>query len=164
MFEYMNYEIIIKHGWKKVHLNIGSCQSFQKKRWDKMTTNLVKSFNAWVKNERHQSICNFIMEHMLKLGALLVKHKKESNNWKGCIGPKIEEKVMTNIAKDETLLVSQFINGFFTISTGKAFVNVDMFNRSYTCRECKWWEFLMANDDISQFEHIQPEIVQQSNW
>ena len=27
------------------------------------------------------------------------------------------------------------MNGFFTISTGKAFVNVDMFNRSCTCRE-----------------------------
>ena len=77
------------------------------------------------------------MEHLLKLGALLVKHKEESNNWKGCIGPKIEEKVMTNISKGEALSVNQFMNGFFTISFGKAFVNVDMFNRSCTCREWK---------------------------
>ena len=47
------------------------------------------------------------MEHMLKLGALLVKYKEESNNWKGCIGPKIEEKVMINIATREALPVSQ---------------------------------------------------------
>ena len=59
------------------------------------------------------------MEHMLKLGALLVKHKEESNNWKGCKGLEIEEKVMTNIAKGEELLVSAFMNGFFTISTRK---------------------------------------------
>ena len=102
-----------------------------------MTNDLVKSFNAWVKNERHQSIYNFIMEHMLKLGALLVKHKEESSNWKGCKGLKIEGKVMTNIAKGKELLVFPFMNGFFTVSTRKAFVNVDMFNRSCTCKEWK---------------------------
>ena len=42
---------------------------------------------------------------------------------------------MTNIAKGEALLVCQFMNGFFPISTGKAFENVDMFNHSCTCRE-----------------------------
>ena len=44
---------------------------------------------------------------------------------------------MTNIAKGEALPASQFMNGFFTISTGTTFVNVDMFNRSFTCREWK---------------------------
>ena len=73
------------------------------------------------------------MEHMLKL----CKHKEEPNNWKGCIRPKIEEKVMTNIAKGEALPVSQFMNGFFTISIWKTFVNVDMFNRSCICRKWK---------------------------
>ena len=29
------------------------------------------------------------------------------------------------------------MNGFFTICIGKSFVNVDMFNRSCTCREWK---------------------------
>ena len=53
------------------------------------------------------------------MGALLVKHKEESNNWKGCIGPKIEEKVMTNIAKGKTLPISQFKNGFFTSLLGR---------------------------------------------
>ena len=44
---------------------------------------------------------------------------------------------MTNIAKGEALPASQFMNGFFTISTRTTFVNVDMFNRSFTCREWK---------------------------
>ena len=67
-----------------------------------MTTNLVESFNAWLRNERHHSICRFIIEHMTKLGAMLVKHKAESNAWKGIIGPKIEEKVKINQARVET--------------------------------------------------------------
>ena len=50
---------------------------FPKKRWDKMTTNLVESFNAWLRNERHHSICSFIIEHMTMLGAMLVKYKAE---------------------------------------------------------------------------------------
>ena len=44
---------------------------------------------------------------------------------------------MTNIVKGEALPVSQFMNGFFTISTGKKFVNADMFNHSFTCKEWK---------------------------
>ena len=63
---------------------------FPKKRWDKMITNLAESFNAWLRNERHHSICSFIIEHMTKLGAMLVKHKVEPNAWKGIIGLKIE--------------------------------------------------------------------------
>ena len=41
------------------------------------------------------------MEHITKLGAMLVKHKQESYNWKGSIGPKIEEKMTHNIVKGE---------------------------------------------------------------
>ena len=48
---------------------------FPKQRWDKMTTNPAESFNAWLRNERHHSIFNFLMEQMAKLGSMLVKHK-----------------------------------------------------------------------------------------
>ena len=65
-----------------------------------MTTNLTESFNAWLKNEPHHSIGTFMMEHIIKLGGMLVKHKEDSKHWKGSIGPKIEEKLMTNITKD----------------------------------------------------------------
>ena len=34
------------------------------------------------------------MEHMAKLGSMLVKHKEQSNNWKWSLGPQIEEKVL----------------------------------------------------------------------
>ena len=50
---------------------------FTKKRWDKMKTNLTESFNAWLKNERHHSIYTFMMEHIIKLRGMLVKHKEE---------------------------------------------------------------------------------------
>ena len=48
-----------------------------------MTSNLVKSFNACLKSERHHSICTFIMEHIIKLYGMLVKHKEELKHWKG---------------------------------------------------------------------------------
>ena len=67
---------------------------FTNKIWDKMTTNLAKSFNAWLKNECHHSICTLMMERIIKLDGMLVKHKKELKHWKGSIGPEIEEKLM----------------------------------------------------------------------
>ncbi|RVW82818.1 hypothetical protein CK203_051180 [Vitis vinifera] len=112
---------------------------FPKQRWDKMTTNLAESFNAWLKNERHHSICTFLMEHMAKLGSMLVKHKEESNNWNGCIGPKIEEKVQQKIAKGEVYPVTPFMNRIFGVSIGTTFLNVDIMKRTCTCRG---WEML----------------------
>ncbi|RVX17044.1 hypothetical protein CK203_003269 [Vitis vinifera] len=35
---------------------------FAKKRWDKMTTNLAESFNAWLKEERHYTIFNLVFD------------------------------------------------------------------------------------------------------
>ena len=80
-----------------------------------MTTNLVDSFNAWLRDERHHSICSFLVEHMTKLGAMLVRNKTESNQWKGSIGPKIYKKVKINIAKDEVYTVSLFSESLWCI-------------------------------------------------
>ena len=110
---------------------------FRKQRWDKMTTNLAKSFNAWLKNERHHSICTFLMEYMIKLGGMLVKHKDDSLNWKGKIGLKIEEKVKGNISKGEGYLVSPFMNSLFGVSIGRAYDIVDMVNKTCTCKTWK---------------------------
>ena len=55
-----------------------------------MTTNLIEPFNAWLRDERHHSICSFLVEHMTKLGVMLVRHKAKSNQWKGSIGSKID--------------------------------------------------------------------------
>ena len=38
---------------------------FAKNRWDKMTTNLAESFNAWLKEECHYTIFNLVMTHIL---------------------------------------------------------------------------------------------------
>ena len=74
------------------------------------------------------------MEHMIKLGGMLVKHKDESLNWKGVIGPNIEEKVKGNISKGKGYLVSPFMNSMFGVSIGKAYVIVDMVNKTCTCK------------------------------
>ncbi|KAL6321448.1 hypothetical protein AAG906_016547 [Vitis piasezkii] len=76
---------------------------------------------------------------MSKLGSMLVKHKEESNNWKRCIGPKIEDKVLQNIAKGEVYPVTSFMNGVFGICIRRALLNVDIMNCTCTCR-C--WQIL----------------------
>ena len=110
---------------------------FPKKRWDKMTTNHAESFNAWLRNERHHSICNFIIEHMTKLGVMLVKNKAELNAWKGIIGPKIEEKVKINSAKGEVYSVCLFMETFYVVFVGDLVLNVDIKEQSCTCRGWK---------------------------
>ncbi|RVW81075.1 hypothetical protein CK203_045361 [Vitis vinifera] len=124
---------------------------FPKQRWDKMTTNLAESFNAWLRIERHHSICNFLLEHMSKLASMLVKHQEESKNWKGCIGPKIEAKVQENIAKGAVYPVTPFKNGVFGVCIGRALLNVDILNHTCTCRG---WQMLGIS-----YEHATAVII-----
>ena len=70
---------------------------FLKKCWDKMTTNIVESFNAWLREERHQTIYTLLMMHMDKLVAMLDTHMRGKDKWKSVVGPIIEEKLMSNI-------------------------------------------------------------------
>ena len=109
-----------------------------------MTTNLVESFNAWLKIECHHSICTFMVEHIIKLSGMLVKHKEESKHWKWSIRPKIEKKLMTNITKDKGHAVSPFMNSRFGVSIGRVFVIMDLINRTCTCKACKCPKYLVT--------------------
>ena len=55
---------------------------------------------------------------MTKLDAMLVKHKVESNAWKGIIELKIEENVKINITKGEVYSVSPFMETFYAVFVG----------------------------------------------
>ncbi|KAL6324844.1 hypothetical protein AAG906_018371 [Vitis piasezkii] len=147
MFELWKYNDALAKWVEENEPEHWAMSKFPKQRWDKMTTNLAESFNAWLRNERHHSICTFLMEHMAKLGSMLVKHKEESNNWKGYIGPKIEEKVQQKIAKGEVYPVTPFINGIFGVSIGTTFLNVDIMKRTCTCRG---WEMLASLVNMRQ--------------
>ncbi|RVW60120.1 hypothetical protein CK203_086578 [Vitis vinifera] len=72
---------------------------FLKKRWDKMTSNIAESFNAWLRDERHQTIYTLLLMHMDKLVAMLDTHMRGTEKWKSVVGPKTEEKLMSNIMR-----------------------------------------------------------------
>ena len=76
---------------------------------------------------------------MTKLGTTLVKHKAESNQWKGSIGTKIDQKVKINIAKGEVCIVNPFNESIFGVFIGTSIFNVDIKEHSCTCRA---WEML----------------------
>ncbi|XP_019072589.1 uncharacterized protein LOC104877691 [Vitis vinifera] len=139
MFELQKYNEALATWVEENAPHHWAMSKFPKQRWDKMTTNLAELFNAWLQIERHHSICNFLLEHMSKLASTLVKHQEESKNWKGCIRPKIEAKVQENIAKGAVYLVTPFMNGVFRVCIERALLNVDILNRTCTCRG---WQML----------------------
>ena len=68
---------------------------------------------------------------------MLVKHKQESNNWKGTIRLIIDEKVKNNIAKCEVYSVSPFMDIFFVVVVGNSILYVDIVEKTCTCRRWK---------------------------
>ena len=133
LFELRNYNDVLAKWVEENSLRHWAMSKFPKKIWDKMMKNLVESYNAWLKNERHHSICTFFKDHVIKLGGLLVKHKDESLKWKGSIGPKIEDKVLLNITKGEGYVVNPYPNSNFGVSIDKVFVVTNLVNRTCTC-------------------------------
>ena len=74
---------------------------------------------------------------MTKLGAMLVRHKARSNQWKGSIGPKIDQKVKINITEGKVYTVSSFSESIFGVFIGTSIFSVDIKKHSCTCRA---WE------------------------
>ena len=65
---------------------------------------------------------------------MLVKHKIESNQWKGSIGLKIYQNVKINIAKGEVYIVNPFSESFFGVFVGTSILNVDINEQTCSCR------------------------------
>ncbi|RVW15859.1 hypothetical protein CK203_073116 [Vitis vinifera] len=131
---------IENHAYCYRHLkeNFSSFLSKHNTRGNKGKENALQFLDS-IAYGRHHSICNFLLEYMSKLASMLVKHQEESKNWKGCIGPKIEAKVQENIAKGAVYPVTPFKNGVFGVCIGRALLNVDILNRTCTCRG---WQML----------------------
>ncbi|RVX10318.1 hypothetical protein CK203_016115 [Vitis vinifera] len=89
---------------------------FAKKRWDKMTTNLAESFNAWLKEERHYTIFNLVMTHMDKFTHQACDHMGTTENWKALLGPKTEEKLLEKIIKSGSLPIYPYVGGVFKVA------------------------------------------------
>ena len=106
---------------------------FLKKRWDKMTTNIAESFNAWLRDERHQKIYTLMLMHMDKLVAMLDTHMHGTQKWKSVIGPKTEEKLMSNIMRSGSISVLPYLGGTFKVFTGQVYLVVDINQCTCTC-------------------------------
>ncbi|RVW84418.1 hypothetical protein CK203_040615 [Vitis vinifera] len=92
---------------------------FLKKRWDKMTSNIAEAFNAWLREERHQTIYTLLLMHMDKLVAMLDTHMRGTQKWKSVVGPKTEEKLMSNIMRSGPISVLPYLGGTFKVFTGE---------------------------------------------
>ena len=82
---------------------------FPKKYWDKMTTNITKSFNAWLREECQQIIYSLLLIRMHKLVAMLDNYISEIENWKSLVGPKTNEKLMLNIMTFGLIIVIPYL-------------------------------------------------------
>nr|CAN61574.1 hypothetical protein VITISV_023349 [Vitis vinifera] len=106
---------------------------FLKKRWDKMTSNIAESFNAWLRDEHHQTIYTLLLMHMDKLVAMLDTHMRGTQKWKSVVGPKTEEKLMSNIMRSGLISMLPYLGGTFNVFTGEVYLVVDINQRTCTC-------------------------------
>ena len=102
-----------------------------------MTTNIVESFNAWLRDERHQTIYTLLLMHIDKLVAMLDTHMRGTQKWKSMVGPKTEEKLMSNIMRSGPISVLPYLGGSFKEFTGEVYLVGDINQRTCTCMTWK---------------------------
>ena len=90
-----------------------------------MTTNIAESFNAWSRDERHQTIYTLLLMQMDKLVAMLDTHMRGTQKWKNVVGPKTEEKLMSNIMRSGLISVLPYLGGTFKVFTGDVYLVVE---------------------------------------
>ena len=84
-----------------------------------MTTNNVESFNAWLKEERHQTIYTLLLMHMDKLVSMLDTHMHGIKKWKNVVGPKTKEELMSNIMRYGLINMMPYLGETFEVFTGR---------------------------------------------
>ena len=101
-----------------------------------MTTNIVKSYNSWLREERHQTIYTLLLMHMDKFVQMLTNHISETEKWKSVVGPKIEEKLLGNIMRFGPISIMPYIRGTFKVLTSEVFLVVNLNDQS--CDYMAW--------------------------
>ena len=61
MYELQKYNDVLATWVEENAPDHWAMSKLSKQRWDKMTTKLVESLNVWLRNEKHHSICNFLI-------------------------------------------------------------------------------------------------------
>ena len=95
--------------------------------------NIVESFNAWLREKRHQTIYTLLLMHMDELVAMLDTHMHGTDKWKSVVGPKTEEKLMSNIMRSAPITMMPYLGGMFKVFTGEVYLVVDMQQHKCTC-------------------------------
>ena len=126
-----------KNGLRKIILSIKQCQSFLKKHWDKMITNIAESFNAQLREEHHQIIYTFLLIHMDKHVGMLDTHMCGAEKWISMVGPKTKEKLKSNIMRSGLISVMPYLGGTYKVFTSKVCLVVDMQQCTCTCMTWK---------------------------
>ncbi|RVX01277.1 hypothetical protein CK203_031349 [Vitis vinifera] len=92
-----------------------------------------ESFNAWLREERHQTIYTLLLMDMDKLVAMLDTHMRGTDKWKSMVGPKTEEKLMSNITRSASIIVMPYLGETFKVFIGDVYLVVDMQQHKCTC-------------------------------
>ncbi|XP_054791611.1 uncharacterized protein LOC129297283 [Prosopis cineraria] len=107
---------------------------FPFRRWDKITTNLAESFNAWILKERRHNICVLINEHRDKLSKKFFASKAAMSKWKSIVGPNVEAKLKENIFRAEVMIVQLYGSYIALVRTPCGDVCVNLILRECTCK------------------------------
>ncbi|RVW14793.1 hypothetical protein CK203_091052 [Vitis vinifera] len=92
-----------------------------------------ESFNAWLREERHQTIYTLLMMHMDKLVAMLDTHMRGTDKWKSVVGPKTEENLMSNITRSASITVMPYLGGTFKLIYSGQFQPLPTHNMPKVC-------------------------------
>ena len=76
------------------------CMSkFTKMHWDKLTSNLVKSFNSWQRHEHHHNICVFSLSIWIRLDLFLMTTIAQCRNGKVPLVQRLKRKLQPTLQR-----------------------------------------------------------------
>ncbi|KAL7225722.1 hypothetical protein ACSBR1_020976 [Camellia fascicularis] len=106
---------------------------FQGKRYGEMCTNAAKSFNSWIRNERHLFSTSLVDAIRVKLIEQFSRRREVGNKWNRIVCPFAEKKLEEAFNDTKAWIVKKCGDDIYEIQLDHS-VMVDIGKRSCSCR------------------------------
>ncbi|XP_039141173.1 uncharacterized protein LOC120278445 [Dioscorea cayenensis subsp. rotundata] len=126
------------HGWlmNKSDVDHWSNYLFKGMRWCEIYSNVVESFNAWIKEAQHLPVKIMVDSIRFKLMNMLAERREQCNNWGTHLCPEIRKKVEQIVDESRFLRVG--------LSTDETYEVIDNNNNAVSLQSrscsCRRWE------------------------
>ncbi|XP_028112991.1 uncharacterized protein LOC114311129 [Camellia sinensis] len=136
--------------------------TFRRQKYDEMHSNVVESFNSWIRQARHLPTTKMIDSIRLKIMDLMSRMREQAKKLNTFLCPEMDSTLVNAHKSGRTWLVCRSSDHVFEVQSRPS-VSVDLLNRTCSCYQWQLNGFLCAHAETAiqksggdLYAHVKP--------